>query len=294
MPVSESSMVANSLRRGAGVLCRRDTTYARAVGRDGRHRGLARLGGMGDDVAWWEVAAKRRIEERQQTRRRNAEAGASPSSSNRFSALDGVYNEELEEEISSLQPPPARKHKKIKKGPLVWIDLEMTGLEPEDHTIIEIACLVTDGNLGVKHIGPNLVIHHSEDVLENMNEWSKEQHAKSGLTERVRQSTTSMEDAETEVLEFMRKHTDSGFPQLAGNTVYTDMMFLRKYMPRVTEHLNYRLVDVSSVKELCKRWYPNDFRKRPRKTMQHTALSDIEESLEELKWYRKKIFKKQK
>jgi len=230
-------------------------------------------------------------------RRSTAMAGVSSSSNelsdNRFSALDGIESDgdhESEEEVSALRPPE-RKPRKV-RNPLVWIDLEMTGLEPETHTILEIACLVTDGNLDVKNIGPSLVIHHGEDVLENMNEWSKEQHAKSGLTERVRESSTTMAEAEMEVLEFVRKHTDPGVAQLAGNSVYTDLGFLKRYMPNLAAHLCFRIVDVTTVKELCKRWFPNDFSRRPRKTLQHTAMSDIEESLEELKYYKSKIFKR--
>ena len=214
----------------------------------------------------------------------------SPStSSNRFSALEAFEGEEVQLEVKS----PVRPPRKV-RDPLVWIDLEMTGLDPKQHTIIEIACLVTDGNLGVKHIGPSLVIHQSEEVIENRNDWSKDQHGKSGLTERVRQSDVTMEQAEEEVLEFIRKHTDAGVAQLAGNAVYTDMIFMQKYMPRITAHLHYRIVDVSSIKEVCRRWFPRDYGRTPRKTGNHTAMGDIEDSLEELKYYRTKIFKKRK
>ncbi|QDZ19597.1 ribonuclease H-like protein [Chloropicon primus] len=222
------------------------------------------------------------------------EATSVPSSSttsNLFSALDGLDDEKLEEEVSSLRPPPAREPRKV-KGALVWIDLEMTGLEVENHTIIEIACLVTDGNLDAKHIGPSLVIHQSEDAIAGMNEWSKEHHAKSGLTERVRQSRVTMEEAEAEVLKFVQKHTEAGRAQLAGNSVHTDYAFLRRYMPRLHAYLDYKLVDVTTVKELARRWFPREFRKRPRKTLQHTAMSDIEESLEELKYYKTRMFKR--
>ena len=138
------------------------------------------------------------------------------------------------------------------------------------------------------------MIHQTDDVIENMNDWSKEQHAKSGLTERVRESKMTMEEAEEMVLAFIREHTDEGVAQLTGNAVYTDMIFIQKYMPKITAHLHYRLLDVSTVKEICRRWFPREFRKKPRKQMNHTAMSDIEESLEELKYYRAKIFKKVK
>jgi len=234
------------------------------------------------------------------SRRAHSAASSSSSSSssgqnsgsvtNPFSALEGI---ESDGEIQEALSPPPRAPRKV-RNPLVWIDLEMTGLEPEEHTIIEIAALVTDGNLGVKHIGPSLVIHQSEDVIANMNDWSKEHHQASGLTEKVRQSTTTMEEAEEEVLDFVRKHTEPGVAQLAGNSVYTDMNFLKKYMPRLTAHLSYKIVDVSTVKELARRWFPNEFRRRPRKKLAHTAMSDIEESLEELKFYKQKVFKRTK
>lgn len=175
--------------------------------------------------------------------------------------------------------------------PLVWIDCEMTGLEVDACSIIEIAVLITDGQLGRVVEGPDLVIHQSEAVLAGMNEWCVEQHGKSGLTQRVRESRVSLEEAETAVLAFVAAHTQPGTATLAGNSVHCDLAFIKRYMPRLASHLHYRIVDVSSVRELASRWFPNHSRRAPRKSMQHTAKADILESLEELRFLRKAIFK---
>ena len=139
--------------------------------------------------------------------------------------------------------------------------------------------------------GPDLVVHQPDDVLHAMNAWCVEQHGKSGLTQRVRASTTTLEAAEDAVLAFVAAHTHPGAAQLAGNSVHCDLAFLRRYMPRLAAHLHYRIVDVSSVRELAKRWYPGEMRKAPRKACEHTALADIRESLDELRWLRKAVFK---
>ncbi len=229
------------------------------------------------------------------------EGSGTSSSNNPFAALAQGSTEEVEAQLRDVAlgdeesggdlRGPKRPPVKV-RNPLVWIDLEMTGLDPDVHTIIEIAAIVTDGNLAIKHVGPNLVVQASEEAIEGMNEWSKEQHAKSGLTERVRASETSMAAAEEQVLAFVSKHCDQGWGVLAGNAVYTDQRFLRRYMPRLCEYLSWRLLDVSTVSWMARAWFPRDFNKKPRKVAQHTAMSDIEESLEELKYYRRKIFKK--
>lgn len=175
--------------------------------------------------------------------------------------------------------------------PLVWIDLEMTGLELEKDTIIEIAVLVSDGKLQTVHEGPEIAIHHPDDVLDNMNEWCIEHHGKSGLTQRCKDSTISLAAAEQQVLEFIQQHVQPQAAQLAGNSIHVDRMFLSKYMPKLVQYLHYRIVDVSTVKELCRRWYPDVYKRAPRKALSHTAMSDIRESLEELKYYKKHLFK---
>ncbi|GBF94932.1 RNA exonuclease [Raphidocelis subcapitata] len=179
-------------------------------------------------------------------------------------------------------------------NPLVWIDLEMTGLDVDKDTIIEIACLVTDGDLKTVVEGPSIAIHHGEDVIDSMNDWCKEHHGKSGLTERVRESTVSLEEAEVQVLEFVAAHTDYQTAQLAGNSVHVDRAFLMRRMPRLLEHLHYRIVDVSSIAEVARRWSPKLARSAPRKKAAHTAMSDIRESLEELRYYKEKLFRAHK
>ncbi len=172
---------------------------------------------------------------------------------------------------------------------LVWMDLEMTGLEPEHDTIIEMATIVTDGSLNIIAEGPNLVIHQPDHIMDHMNDWCKKYHGDSGLTQRVKESPISLKQAEQLTLDFIRKHVSEGVAPLCGNSIHQDRRFLVKYMPRLEAWLHYRNVDVSTVKEMVKRWYPN----QPvwRKQGAHLALDDILESIEELKHYRKVNFK---
>ena len=171
-------------------------------------------------------------------------------------------------------------------APLVWIDLEMTGLAPERERIIEAAALVTDSELNVIAEGPNLVIHQSDELLAAMDEWNTKHHGESGLTERVRASTLSEAEAEEQLLAFLEEHCEVGQSPLCGNSVHQDRRFLHRYMPKVDAFLHYRLIDVSTVKELCRRWCPEAYAKRPNKVGNHRALDDIRESLEELRYYR--------
>ncbi|EEF46711.1 oligoribonuclease, mitochondrial, putative [Ricinus communis] len=140
--------------------------------------------------------------------------------------------------------------------PLVWIDMEMTGLNIEVDRVLEIACIITDGNLTKSVEGPDLVIHQSKECLEQMGEWCQSHHAASGLTEKVLQSTVSEREAETQVIEFVKRHVGTYTPLLAGNSVYVDFLFLKKYMPDLASLFSHVVVDVSSVKALCIRWYP--------------------------------------
>ncbi|KAM3223479.1 hypothetical protein ACQJBY_057061 [Aegilops geniculata] len=178
--------------------------------------------------------------------------------------------------------------------PLVWIDLEMTGLDISKDRILEIACIVTDGKLTKQIEGPNLVIIQSKACLDNMNEWCKTHHASSGLTERVLQSEISEGDAEKQVLDFLMKHVGSDTPSIAGNSVYVDLLFLKKYMPRLAAIFSHVIVDVSSIMALCTRWYPKERKQTPRKGKSHRAMDDIKESIAELKYYKGNIFKPQK
>lgn len=172
---------------------------------------------------------------------------------------------------------------------LVWIDLEMTGLNVYTDKIIEIACIITDGNLNVVAEGPELVIHQEKDIMDSMDEWCTNQHGSSGLTAKVLNSTVSTKDAEDQVLEFIKRHVNEmGSGILAGNSVHMDKEFLRKEMPDLLGYLHYRLVDVSTVKALAQNWYPN--LAMMSKAESHRALDDIRESIKELKYYRDKIF----
>lgn len=176
---------------------------------------------------------------------------------------------------------------------LIWVDLEMTGLDINRDEIIEIACIVTDSALNIVSEGPNLVINVKDELLDGMDDWCKKHHGDSGLTKSVRQSKISVREAEQRVLEFVQAHTPAGKCPLAGNSVHADKMFINKYMPHLSKHLHYRIVDVSTVKELCRRWYPQAFNNAPRKAEAHRALEDIKESIKEMEYYRKAIFKAQ-
>lgn len=175
-------------------------------------------------------------------------------------------------------------------APLVWIDLEMTGLDPDKERIIEAAVLITDGELEILAEGPNLVIHQSDELLEAMDEWNTTHHGESGLTERVRASTLTEAEAEAELMAFLEQHCEAGQSPLCGNSIHQDRRFLRRYMPTLDAFLHYRMVDVSTVKELCRRWAPEAYAKRPLKTGNHRAMDDIRESVEELRFYRKACF----
>lgn len=172
---------------------------------------------------------------------------------------------------------------------MVWIDLEMTGLDISRDRIIEIATLITDPDLQVVAEGPELVVHQPESLLAQMDEWNQQHHKASGLVDRVRQSTTSEADAEAQTLSFLQAHIPKGAP-LAGNSVHMDRLFLSHQMPSIVDYLHYRIVDVSTVKELVRRWYPQHFDKRPTKKGNHRALDDIRESVEELRFYRRTAF----
>ncbi|MCP3917656.1 MAG: oligoribonuclease [bacterium] len=174
---------------------------------------------------------------------------------------------------------------------LVWMDLEMTGLDPEKERIIEIAVLLTDAELEIVAEGPELVVHQSDALLAAMDAWNTEHHGASGLTERVRASTLDDAAAEQKVLTFLRKHCAEKTSPLAGNSVWQDRRFLARYMPRVDDFMHYRIVDVSSVKELARRWYPGPFAKAPAKRNSHRALDDIKESIEELRYWRTAVFR---
>ncbi len=172
--------------------------------------------------------------------------------------------------------------------PLVWIDMEMSGLDPKTCRILEIATLVTNGDLEVIAEGPDIVVHQPDEVLDAMDAWCTEHHGDSGLTAAVRASKISPADAEAQTLDFLREHTTDGASPLCGNSIYQDRRFIVEYMPALDRFLHYRLVDVSSIKELSRRWYPDLV--TPGKKESHRAMGDIRESIEELRFYRDKLF----
>jgi oligoribonuclease len=178
----------------------------------------------------------------------------------------------------------------IDKNHLVWMDLEMTGLDPEKEGIIEIATIITNGDLDVVAVGPNLVVRQSGKLLKSMDEWNRTQHAKSGLTELVRRSKTSVKEAERQTLEFLKTYCAPKKSPLCGSSVHHDRRFLVKYMPRIHEYLHYRHIDVSTVKALVERWYPRD-RKLPKHRDAHRALQDLQDSIEDLRHLRRHYFK---
>ncbi len=151
--------------------------------------------------------------------------------------------------------------------------------------------LITDASLEIVAEGPEIVIHQPDSVLDAMDEWNTKHHGESGLTERVRASTISEAEAEARILEFVSAHCEERAAPLCGNSVHQDRRFLSRYMPKVDAYLHYRIIDVSTVKELAKRWYPETYAEVPKKTGRHRALDDIKESIAELRWYRQRVFR---
>ncbi|WP_433531766.1 oligoribonuclease [Micromonospora sp. CA-263727] len=174
---------------------------------------------------------------------------------------------------------------------LVWIDCEMTGLDLRGDKLIEVAALVTDPDLNVLGEGVDVVIHADDAALAAMPEIVRTMHAKSGLTDEVRRSTVTLAEAEDLVLDYVTRHVkDPRTAPLCGNSIATDRGFIARDMPRLDAHLHYRMIDVSSIKELCRRWYPRVYFGQPQKGLAHRALADIQESIRELEYYRRAIF----
>ena len=172
---------------------------------------------------------------------------------------------------------------------LVWIDLEMTGLDPLHDRIIEMATIITDSDLNVVAEGPVLAISQPQALLDGMDDWNQSHHSASGLLERITDEGVSETEAEALTLAFVEGHVEAGAAPLCGNTIWQDRRFLWRYMHALESYLHYRMVDVSSIKELVKRWHP-DIAAGVVKTNQHTALADIRESIEELRYYRTHLF----
>ncbi len=174
---------------------------------------------------------------------------------------------------------------------LVWMDLEMTGLDHTSDVIVEIATLITDDDLNIVAEGPDLVVHATDEQLEAMDPFVVSMHTKSGLLDQIKASAITLEDAGAETLAFIKEHVpEERTVPLCGNSIGTDRRFLAAYLPEIEEYLHYRSIDVSSVKELVKRWYPDLDANRPRGQGSHRALDDIRESVRELVYYREHVF----
>jgi oligoribonuclease len=175
-------------------------------------------------------------------------------------------------------------------GPLVWIDCEMTGLDPQRHVLVEIAVVVTDAELNRLDDGIDIVISATPSQLVGMDTFVRDMHTSSGLLDEIRHTATSVEQAEDAVMEYLESYVpEPGKAPLCGNTIATDRSFIAKYMPRLDAHLHYRMIDVSSIKELSRRWYPRAYYNAPAKNGGHRALADITESIDELRYYRSTV-----
>ena len=173
---------------------------------------------------------------------------------------------------------------------LIWIDLEMTGLNPDTDLIIEIATIVTDPHLNILAEGPVFAIHQKDTVLNAMDEWNTRQHGQSGLVDRIKRSTTNEAKAEAATIEFLRMYVDAGSSPMCGNSICQDRRFLWRHMPKLEAFFHYRNLDVSSIKELAVRWYP-ELVKGIRKNSSHLALEDVRDSINELRFYRESFFR---
>jgi oligoribonuclease len=180
---------------------------------------------------------------------------------------------------------------KVTEDSIIWVDLEMSGLDVDTQRIMEIACVITGPNLDIIAKQESLIIKTPDEILDSMDSWCTKHHGESGLTESCRKSHLTLERAETMLVDFVSLHTKPGTCPMAGNSIYMDRVFIQKYMPRFFSHFHYRSIDVSTVKELVRRWYPQEFSNAPPKRFEHRTMSDIEESIKELEYYRTSVFK---
>ena len=173
---------------------------------------------------------------------------------------------------------------------LIWIDMEMTGLQPEVNRVIEVAAIITDKELNILHEGPVVAVHQSDEVLDGMDDWNTETHTRSGLVKRVRESTIDETECERIFIETFRRFVPEGKSPMCGNTIGQDRRFMARWLPNLERYFHYRSVDVSTLKELARRWAPEHVKSFPKST-RHQALSDIQESIDELRHYRRTIMK---
>jgi len=184
-----------------------------------------------------------------------------------------------------------RRNMDAKDQRMVWIDLEMTGLDEKKESIIEIATVITDSELNILAQGPNLAVSVSEELIAGMDEWNTTHHHRSGLVDRIRNNGVTIAEAEQQTLDFLKQWVSPKTAPLCGNSIWNDRKFLDKEMPLVADYLHYRMIDVSTVKELARRWYPKV--EKYQKKLSHLALDDILESIEELAYFRTEIFNSQ-
>ena len=187
-------------------------------------------------------------------------------------------------------PSPQAETPRPNEMNLIWVDMEMTGLDPDRDRIIELAAIVTDAELNILAEGPVFTIHQSDEVLDGMDAWNKGTHGRSGLIDRVKASVTIEDDAVAQMIEFLRQYVPAGKSPMCGNSICQDRRFMARYMPKLEAFFHYRNLDVSTLKELCRRWKPEliaGFKKH----QLHTALADIRESVEELRYYREHFIK---
>jgi oligoribonuclease len=189
--------------------------------------------------------------------------------------------------VSAATPATAQRPNEMN---LVWVDMEMTGLDPDNDRIIEVAVVVTDMHLNVLAEGPVFAIHQSDETLDKMDNWNKGTHGRSGLIDRVRASTVTEADAEVALIAFLKNFVPAGKSPMCGNTICQDRRFMARGMPKLEAFFHYRNLDVSTLKELCRRWKP-ELASGFKKHQKHTALADIIESVEELKYYREHFIK---
>lgn len=191
---------------------------------------------------------------------------------------------------SAAASPPPRSPRMAASRNLIWIDLEMTGLDPDSDRILEIATVVTDSELGVVAEGPELVLRQPDEVLAGMDEWNTRQHGASGLTEASRRSDCDEARAERETLDFLARHVKPGKSPMCGNSICQDRRFLARWMPELERFFHYRNLDVSTLKELCLRWAPGKARRLSKQTG-HRALQDVHDSISELRFYRDELLR---